>query len=214
MFTSTPYQETKSCESPVKHTDNYKIVVILDESGSMEVIGKQMRNALNDLIKEQKQVTARPCNFTLVKFNDTVRRVIKSTDLTEIRLLTEEDYRPNGSTALYDAIGDTINWYRYERDVLMVIITDGQENASKKFRKDQITKMIKEKETHCGWSYVYLNCDLQTAAQGDAIGLNESAKCSNCVVPQADYGKFVSEKFNSAVTNHRKYGISVQSQLI
>jgi Mg-chelatase subunit ChlD len=150
-FFSSPFVQDKepvTDNTPVDHTDNYKIVVVLDESGSMESIGAQMRKALDDLIKEQKQIKERPCNFTLVKFNNDVRRVVKNKSLSNVRDLTIEDYNPNGSTALYDAIGDTINWFRYERDVLMVIITDGQENASRKYKKDNITKMIKEKEKH------------------------------------------------------------------
>jgi hypothetical protein len=61
--------------------------------------------------------------------------------------------------------------------------------------------------------YVYLSCDLNTASQGDSIGLLESASCSNCVVNQSCYGNFISDKPNKAVTNQRKYGTSVQSQL-
>ncbi len=51
--------------------------------------------------------------------------------------------------------------------VVMVIITDGQENASREFRKDQIEKMIKEKQEKLDWQFVFLSADL--AAVGDAL---------------------------------------------
>lgn len=199
--------------TPVRHSDNFKIIVVLDESGSMESIGKQMRDALNSLIREQQQIKDRPCNFTLVKFNQSVNRVICNKDLQEVSLLTEGSYRPEGTTALYDAIGDTIEWFRYERDVLMVVITDGAENASTRYRKNKVMDMLKEKEKFCNWSYVYLGCDLQTAAQGDDIGFKSSQFSSNCMVKQEGYESFINKDLNNAISNKRKKGISVQAQL-
>lgn len=206
-----PQSRREHC-TPVEHTDNYKIVVILDESGSMDTIREKMRLALNDLIKEQKQVKERPCNFTLVKFNHQIKRIIENKPLSKVNSLRIEDYAPNGNTALYDAIGETMDAFRHERDVLMVIITDGQENASKHYKKNKIMRMIKEKEQYAGWTYVYLSCDLETAAQGDEIGLNTSAACSNCIVRQDNYGEFMNN-ISSAIKKHRKGGMSVQSQL-
>jgi hypothetical protein len=49
----------------------------------------------------------------------------------------------------------------------MVVITDGQENASREFRKDQIEKMIKEKQEKATWQFVFLSADLN--AIGDAL---------------------------------------------
>lgn len=200
------------CE-PVKHTDHFKIVVILDESGSMDSIRQPMIEALNGLIQEQKQVKARPCHFTLVKFNSRVQRVIENRDLQEVSMLTLADYAPSESTALYDAIGDTIDWFRYERDVLLVIITDGQENASTRYRKKAIIEMLDEKQKYCNWSYVYLCNDLSTSAQGDSIGLNTSKNVTNCCVKQDEYKSFIGKNLNFAIGNYRTKGVSVQSQL-
>ena len=197
---------------PVEHTDFYKIVIVLDESASMSNVANSMRKALNDLISEQKTIK-RKCFLTLVKFNQDVRRVIKSKNLQNIRELTEEDYRPSGSTALYDAVGDTINWFRYESNVLLVVITDGQENSSTKYKKSAVMNMLKEKETHRGWTYVYLGCDLSVAAQGDSMGFKKSNMASNCCVPQQEYSSFVQNDLNKAIFNHRTRGISVQAQL-
>lgn len=131
--------------------------MVLDESGSMEAIKKDMLKSINDLITEQKQVKGRPATFTLVKFNDKVSRVIQNKSLDQVNVLTSEDYVPNGSTALYDAIGDTVNWFRNERDVLMVIVTDGQENASTNYNKHNITQMIDNKKIIItGHMFIYL----------------------------------------------------------
>ncbi len=121
---------TSGRPEPVDSNNFFKIVIVLDESGSMESVKDSIRNSINDLIQEQKQIKSRPATFTLVKFNENVNRVIKNKPLDSVDLLTSVDYRPNGATALYDCIGDTIDWYRNEKVVLTVIVTDGQENGS------------------------------------------------------------------------------------
>jgi len=198
---------------PVTLDGFYKIVLILDESGSMESIRNDMLKSINDLIKEQKQVKERPSTFTLVKFSDKVNRYISNKPLDNIKLLSSEDYTPNGSTALYDAIGDTINWFRNEKDVLMVIVTDGQENSSTKYNKQQINSMIEQKKETNKWSYVYLSNDLNTQLQGNNIGLHESLYTTNCQVDKSNFGNYISQNLNSAITNCRQRGVTVQSQL-
>jgi Mg-chelatase subunit ChlD len=205
--------ETPLNNEPVSHSECFKIVVVLDESGSMNDIRRDMIKALNDIITEQKQISDRPCKFTLVKFNDTVSRVVRNLDLNEVRKLTNDDYRPDRTTALYDAIGDTVNWFRYESDVLMVIVTDGRENASHKYTHKQVTDMLDEKKKHRKWTYVYLSNDLSTKVQGDSLGLQKSRSVSNCVVDQYDYGEFLSNKVNKSISAYRTNGVSVQQQL-
>jgi hypothetical protein len=204
-----PFEDNSTVES----NNKFKIVVVLDESGSMESIRKNMLDSLNDLIKEQKQIKERPSTFTLIKFNDKINKKMENMPLEETNLLSSEDYVPSGSTALYDAIGYTINRFRNERDVLMVIITDGQENASKKYNKNFVSTKLDEKKKYNNWSYVYLSCDLQTFEQGTGMGLNNSAFSSNVQIRQASYGSYISKNLNSALSNFRKNGVSVQSQL-
>jgi hypothetical protein len=198
---------------PVKHSDDFKIVVILDESGSMEAIRKDMIKALNDLIKEQKQLD-RPCKFTFIKFNDKVKKVIENTDLKEVREFSLEDYCPDRSTALYDAIGSTVDWFRYETNVLLVIITDGLENASTKYNKKRIFDLLDEKKKYRNWTYVYLSNDLTNSAQGTHIGCDNSAYSANCVTGINKFGSYLSQNMNKAIYNYRATGQSVQSQLI
>ncbi len=207
------HEERTPQTEPVTSDSFFKIVIILDESGSMEPIKGDMKNAINDLITEQKQIKGRPTTFTLVKFNDKVNRVIKNKPLEDIKLLTSEDYTPNGSTALYDCIGDTIEWFRNEKDVLMVIVTDGQENASRSFNKNEVNKMIEEKKKNNNWTYVYLSNDLKTASQGADIGCVKSDYATNAMVEQKHFGSYMSNNLNSAISNYRKDGTSVQRQL-
>lgn len=200
-------------DTPVESNDLFKIVLILDESGSMDNIREKMLHSINDLIKEQKQIKDRPATFTLVKFNDGINRKFNNSPLENVNFLTPEDYVPSGTTALYDAIGSTINWFRNEKDVLMVIITDGQENASKKYNKSKISEMIDDKQKNNNWSYVYLSCDLGTFEQGNNIGLQKSCMTSNCVIDKEDYGDYIAKNVSGAISKCRRTGETVQSQL-
>jgi hypothetical protein len=193
--------------------DKFKIVIVLDESGSMESIKNNMLKSLNILITEQKEIKGRPSTFTLVKFNDKINRKIENMPLEEIRLLTTEDYTPQGSTALYDAIGTTINRFRNEHDVMLVIITDGQENASTTYNKEYVTQKLDEKKKYNNWSYVYLSCDIATFEQGSGMGLKNSSYSTNAQMSVDSYGKYISTNLNHAISNFRKNGVSVQSQL-
>jgi predicted metal-dependent peptidase len=198
---------------PIETNNKFKIVVVLDESGSMENIRQNMLDSLNDLIREQKQVKERPATFTLIKFNDRVNTQRENVPLEDVELLKVSDYCPNGSTALYDAIGYTINRFRNERDVLLVIITDGHENASRDFDKTYVTSKLQEKEKYNKWSYVYLSCDLNTFQQGNNMGFASSPVCSNVQVSKDNYKSYISKNLNEALTNYRTSGLSVQSQL-
>jgi hypothetical protein len=200
-------------DSRVTFDDIFKIVIILDESGSMESVRNKMIDSINDLIKEQKQVKERTATFTLVKFNDKVNRIVKNKLLSDTKYVTTEDYNPSGATALHDAIADTINWFKNEKNVLMVIVTDGQENASRHYSKRDVSNMIEHKKEHDDWSFVYLSNDLGTAEQGKHLGLNDSRNSSNCILNQSNYGDFMSNELNIAITNYRTKGVSVQRQL-
>lgn len=199
--------------SNTKSTSALKIVVILDESGSMDCIKDKMITALNDLITEQKQVEGRLATFTLVKFSETVKQYVHDKPIKEVSLLDHSAYCPNGCTSLYDAIGDTIEQFNNDQDVLMVIVTDGQDNSSRRYNKRQIAQMIENKKTTANWSYVYLSCDLSTFDQGNRIGLKTSDCASNCVVNQVAMASFVSTRLNAAIKNCRTTGASVQQQL-
>lgn len=197
----------------VSNNDPLKIVIVLDESGSMGSIRHNILKSINDLITEQQQNFSRSATLTLIKFNDNINRIIMNKPITKVNKLDYEDYTPNGSTALYDAIGEAINEFKFDNDVLMIIVTDGQENASKKYNKSQVNALIDNKKLNNNWSYVYLSSDLNTEIQGNNIGLKTSSYSANCQVQQKDFGNYIGSNINSAITKCRKTGVTVQSQL-
>jgi hypothetical protein len=159
--------------------NNYThIAVILDRTGSMESIRDDTIGGFNAFLNTQK---AEPgsASLTLVQFDsqDPYEIVHKFKPLAEVPELTRATFVPRASTPLLDAMGRGINDLEKSladmpedekpSRVVMVVITDGQENASLEFRKDQIEKMIKEKQEKSDWQFVFLSADL--AAIGDAL---------------------------------------------
>jgi hypothetical protein len=159
--------------------DNYThIAILLDRTGSMEMIRDDTIGGFNAFLNAQK---AEPglATLTLVQFDsqNPYEIVHRFKPLAEVPELTRQTFVPRANTPLLDAMGRGIN--DLEKDladlaenerparVVMVIITDGQENASHEFRKDQIEKMIKERQEKYAWQFVFLSADL--AAIGDAL---------------------------------------------
>jgi len=154
------------------------ISVILDRTGSMETIRNDTIGGFNAFLIAQKGAPGL-ASLTLVQFDsqDPYEIVYHFKPLAEVPELTRETFVPRANTPLLDAIGRGINDLEKsladkteaERPsrVVMVLITDGQENASREFRKDQIEKMIKEKQEKAAWQFVFLSADLD--AIGDAL---------------------------------------------
>jgi hypothetical protein len=160
--------------------DYTHISVILDRTGSMESIRDDTIGGFNTFLKEQK-VQAGTATLTLVQFDsqDPYEVIHRFQQIKDVPELTRETYVPRASTPLLDALGRGINdlekslaeLKKKDRpsQVIFVIITDGQENSSKEFRKDQIEKMIKERTEKDNWQFAFLSADL--AAIDDAINL-------------------------------------------
>ena len=158
--------------------DYTHISIILDRTGSMEAIRDDTIGGFNGFLKTQKAAPGM-ATLTLVQFDsqDPYEIIHRFKALAQVAELTRETFVPRASTPLLDAMGRGINdleksladLKEAERParVVMVIITDGQENASREFRKDQIERMIREKQEKSAWQFVFLSADLH--AIGDAI---------------------------------------------
>jgi Mg-chelatase subunit ChlD len=168
-------------------TDYTHIAVILDRTGSMESIRDDTIGGFNAFLTEQKQQPGK-ATLTLVQFDsqDPYEVIHQVKTIKEVSELTKETYVPRASTPLLDAIGRGINDLEkcladMKEDsrpskVVFVVITDGQENASREFRRDQILKMITEKEKQNSWQFVFLSADLD--AINDAMDHGFQAKAA------------------------------------
>lgn len=167
--------------------DYTHITVILDRTGSMESIREDTIGGFNAFLKAQKDIPGKG-TLTLVQFDsqDPYEVIISFVPLKEVPELTRETYVPRASTPLLDAMGRGINDLeerlkeipKKERPskVVLAVVTDGQENASREFRREQIVKMIKKHQDKDDWQFVFLSADL--AAIKDAQGYGVKGKFS------------------------------------
>jgi uncharacterized protein YegL len=162
--------------------ENYlKIIFVIDESGSMQGTESDVIGGFNNYIEQQKSQQQGKITVSLYKFNSYWSRVLNDLPIEKIRPLTSGDYTPGGLTALYDTIGNSItdieNQTSYTKSefkasmVMMVIITDGQENASREYDSQKVKEMIQELEKSENWQFIYLGADMENFADADTLGL-------------------------------------------
>ncbi|HDZ14034.1 hypothetical protein LCGC14_0756690 [marine sediment metagenome] len=146
-----------------------EIVIILDRSGSMENMEKDMEGGLNKFVADQQKLGGK-AYFTLVQFDDEYEVIHKFIDIQDVGKI---DIVPRNRTALLDAIGKTLDNHLIlsDRKVVYVIITDGLENASTEYDKSTIITMI-ESRKKCGWEFIYLGANQDAIQEGTSIGFN------------------------------------------
>lgn len=157
-----------------------EIVCILDKSGSMATVVSDTVGAYNAFIAEQKKVPG-VARVSLVLFNTMVDPVYLCFPLPEVPELTTQVYRTMGGTALLDAIGTTINSVgdrlrgtpeeKRPGRVIVMIITDGQENSSHYFSRDAIKAKIEHQKERYHWQFLYLGADPSTFDEAVSIGI-------------------------------------------
>lgn len=148
--------ETQSLPSTIKHLD---LVLVLDKSGSMYGLESDTIGGYNAMIAKEKDLDV-DTKVTTVLFNNKVDILTDRSNINSLSDMTTKDYRVGGSTALLDAVGNTIAKISdtpgisdKDHKVIFVIITDGLENASTEYSKATIQKMISDKKPRAGTSF-------------------------------------------------------------
>ncbi|MFZ5953354.1 MAG: VWA domain-containing protein [Candidatus Rifleibacteriota bacterium] len=167
-------------------SDYTHISVLLDRTGSMETIRDDTIGGFNSFLEQQKGLPGFS-TMTLAQFDSqNPYEVIHDFRLIgEVVPLTRDTFVPRASTPLYDAMGKAIidldDRLRKMPEatrpakVVVVIVTDGQENASSEFSKSQITKMIEAKKKELDWQFVFLSADLDAMADAISSGVKSNA---------------------------------------
>lgn len=196
-------------------------LIILDESGSMLSIKNEAINNINEslqtILKAQKENPDQEHYVTFVSFNNRHKTIWDRIPATEAKTITENDYNPSCSTALYDAMGFSLNELRpnvADNDrVLVTIVTDGMENASREYNGNAIKILVDELKAK-GWVFAYMgaNHDVEAAAahisitnimkfQATAEGTSMMTNRSNNSRERL-YRRMSEEDFNSQEANH------------
>lgn len=159
-----------------------ELVFILDKSGSMSGLEKDTIGGFNSMLQKQQKIDGE-CRITTVLFDNRYELLHDRIDIRAVAPMTEKEYCVGGCTALIDAVGRTIHKlvsvqkntaeeYRAEK-VMFVIITDGEENASREYSLGQVKKMIEHEKEAYGWEFVFLGANIDAVQTAGQFGISE-----------------------------------------
>ena len=155
-------------------------LIIVDESGSMGVIQKQAFSGMNETLQTvrlmQQQYPEKEQHVSLVTFDsEHTKWHYDNTPASQTKDLAWTDYQPCGCTPLYDAMGMAMSKVNAQADkgdsVLVTVITDGEENASREWTLKMVRQFI-EKQKEQGWTVALIgtdNLDVESMAHSMAI---------------------------------------------
>ena len=144
-------------------------LIILDESGSMESIKSTIITGFNELVQTiqgiEKQFPEQEHTISFLTFNGLGQKFHHfNHPVGKLQKINEKNYNPNASTPLFDAIGHSLLKVKRLLDgqtdynVLVTILTDGEENASKEFSGADIKKLVEELQLN-RWTFTYIGTD-------------------------------------------------------
>lgn len=158
-----------------------ELIMILDMSGSMRNLTSDTIGGYNSLIDEQKKQPGE-AKVTTILFDDRYIVLHDREDIQKVNPITDKEYMPRGMTAMLDAIGRTLvsvgeklaQTPEEERPgkVLVTIITDGYENASKEYNWSAIKDMIKEQREKYSWVFSFIGADIDNISVSNSLGID------------------------------------------
>jgi Mg-chelatase subunit ChlD len=189
-------------------------LIILDESGSMNSIKKTIINGFNELINSIKNIEEEFLEqehfISLISFNSKKNNVIHFTEpISKIITINDNNYNPESYTPLFDAMGLSIlklKHYLKDKDnysVLVTILTDGEENASKEFSLIEIKRIIEELKTE-NWTFTYIGTDHDIDKTAKDLSITNSMFFEN-----NDAG--IKKMFEIETTSRIKYSLSIRN---
>ncbi len=144
-------------------------LIILDESGSMDSIKESIILGFNEIVQTvkgiEKEFPEQEHFISLITFNGFGQKLLHFIDpVSKLEQIDATRYQPDASTPLYDAMGFGFMKLRQilegksDYDVLVTILTDGEENASKEYTGQSIKKLIDELKLN-RWTFTYIGTD-------------------------------------------------------
>lgn len=190
-----------------------EIVFILDRSGSMMSLTDDTIGGFNSFVEKQKNEPGEAL-LTTILFDDQYEILHNGVNLKEVQPITKDHYWARGMTAMYDAIGKTINevghrlsetpeQYRPGK-VIFVITTDGLENASREFTQARVKEMIQHQTEKYNWDFIFLGANIDSAQTASNIGIKADYAANYCATADGLSSMYCA--VDTAVSSHRHTG--------
>jgi uncharacterized protein YegL len=152
------------------------VIVVQDRSGSMAHRREATISGFNEYIDGLRKEDA-DIRVTLTQFDHNVENRYTAKPLHQLNSMRRSDYRIGGGTALYDAVGTTILNVKHaigsDDKVLVVIMTDGEENSSSRWTRDTVMDLMDDKRD-AGWEFIFMGAGDQSWSGGQALGFDYS----------------------------------------
>lgn len=159
-----------------------ELVFILDRSGSMAGLESDTIGGFNAMLEKQKKEDGEAL-LSAVLFSNESAVLYDRADVKKVEPMTERQYYVGGCTALLDAIGGAVhhigNIHKYAREedrpakTVFVIITDGMENASRRYTYDEVRLMIERQRERYGWEFLFLGANMDAISAARRFGIRE-----------------------------------------
>ncbi len=166
---------------------NSYITFVIDESGSMGSVKDATIVGINEQIQQlKKDFNGDEVNVmvSLIKFSATTEPVFMFSAIDGLKEITAADYNPSGSTGMLDAVGFAINQLNARKDIsdentssLVIVVSDGEENASKEFDSKKIADLVGKANETKRWTFSYLgaNQDLSKVSARNRIAIGNTS---------------------------------------
>lgn len=191
------------------------ISVVLDRSGSMQSCLSDTIGGFNAFLQAQREVDGE-ATISLIQFDDQYESVYQMSMIEDAQDLCNDTYVPRGMTALLDAIGRTMNETKHailemEEDeqpekVIFVIITDGEENSSREFTRDNVMEMINRHRDEDSWEVVFIGANQDAIQAGGSMGIRAGATLNYDQSPQGTQVMYAS--LTRSMTNYRNMAVA------
>ena len=158
--------------------------VVLDRSGSMSSVLHDTIGGFNTFVENQRDAKNDQV-YVVTQFDHEYEVIQDSVDLDDVITLNQKNYVPRGGTALLDAMGQTIHAMdaalaadKSIKQVILVVLTDGDENSSKEFTRDQVFKLITERSKK-NWDFTFLGAGQDAIGEASKLGIGNSLQYIN-----------------------------------
>jgi hypothetical protein len=152
------------------------VLFLLDKSGSMEERLEDTIGGFNSFIRNLHENSPEAL-VSLYTFSDRCTCEYSKVPVGEVKFMSRDSYVPAGNTALLDSIGKVIKEAGKDAEGLLVILTDGYENASRKYSKDHIKDLIL---LHPKLQVKYIGADLDQASD---LGIHDTIRYDGANTP-------------------------------